>query len=54
MQPDRKYVRKNGDKVEEYYWAGKMVAYINNHLTPLDFKFVVDKWIEEDFPKESP
>jgi|SaaInl7_200m_RNA_FD_contig_41_1180555_length_1261_multi_6_in_0_out_0_2 hypothetical protein len=29
MSPDRR-TEVNGNKIEEYYWAGKMVTYINN------------------------
>lgn len=31
MSPDRKTVI-NGKMVEEYYWAGKYVVYIDGHL----------------------
>ena len=31
MTPDRKVV-VNGKKVEEYYWAGEYVTYIENRL----------------------
>ena len=48
MEPEREFVRKNGDKVQEYYWAREMVVYINNHLTPLTFNAVVDQWKKED------
>ena len=36
MRPDDKMII-NGHKVEEYYWAGKKVVYINNRLTEKTF-----------------
>lgn len=32
MDPERKKTI-NGNEVCEFYWAGKMVVYINHHLT---------------------
>lgn len=31
MSPERKAIIGE-HKVEEYYWAGKMVVYVDNHL----------------------
>jgi hypothetical protein len=36
MDPERKKTI-NGHEVCEFYWAGKMVVYINHHLTPETF-----------------
>lgn len=36
MRPDDKMII-NGHKVEEYYWAGRKVVYINNRLTEKTF-----------------
>ena len=37
MTPDRRAI-VNGKKVEEYYWAGNMVVYIDNHATDMTFE----------------
>lgn len=50
MSPDRKFVRENGDKVEEYYWGGKYVVYINNYATDKAFNDVVDEWNTKELP----
>lgn len=44
MTPERKYVALNGDKVEEYYWGGKMVVYVNNHASDKTFNELVDEY----------
>lgn len=44
MSPDREYIAKNGDKVQEYYWAGKMVVYVNNQLSKKTFNELVDEY----------
>ena len=36
MAPDKKKI-VNGHKVEQFYWAGRDVVYIDNHLT--DWKY---------------
>ena len=37
MSPHRQQII-NGRKIEEYYWAGEMVVYIDNHVfTELDY-----------------
>lgn len=36
MSPERRK-EINGIKVEEYYWSGKMVVYIDNHKTGESF-----------------
>ena len=48
MKPERKFVRKNGDKVEEYYWGGKVVVYVNNQLTNKTFNDIVDEWAKHE------
>lgn len=42
MRPER-VKNINGNKIEEYYWAGKLVVYVNN------CKF--DGWFEEAVAK---
>lgn len=37
MTPDRKKTI-NGYKIEEYYWAEKMVVYIDNRVTEETFE----------------
>jgi hypothetical protein len=37
MSPERKEI-VNGKKVEEYYWAGKMVVYVNNYGVEMTFE----------------
>jgi len=36
MNADRK-ININGVKIEEYYWAGKFVCYVNNKLSEKSF-----------------
>ena len=36
MSPDRHKI-VNGKKVEEYYWAGKMVVYVDNWAVTQSF-----------------
>ena len=36
----------NGNTVEEYYWAGKLVVYINNRLSNFTFEQAI-KALEE-------
>ena len=33
MTPERKHRAANGALVEEYYWGGKLVVYIDHHAT---------------------
>ena len=37
MSPDRKKV-VNGQRIEEFYWAGKYVVYVNNCASDLSFE----------------
>lgn len=37
MSPDRKKVI-NGQRIEEFYWAGKFVVYVNNRASDLSFE----------------
>lgn len=37
MRPKRK-VAINGVKVEEYYWTGKLVVYLDGHLANVSFE----------------
>ena len=37
MTPDRT-ITIDGNRVEEFYWAGRMVVYINNHSTEETFE----------------
>ena len=31
MRPERKVITVNGHTIEEYYWNGKLVVYVDNH-----------------------
>lgn len=47
MQPERK--RDIGKHwVEEYYWAGKMVVYVDNHATEETFEKACERLAAED------
>lgn len=50
MTPDRRTI-VNGKKVEEYYWAGKMVVYIDNHAIDMTFEEAVAH-LKQDAEKE--
>ena len=41
MSPDKKEII-NGKKVEEYYWAGKYVVCVDNHVVSSNFKDTCD------------
>ena len=49
MNPERKKII-DGHKVEEFYWNGEMVVYIDNYATEKTFEEVVS----DLQPKESP
>ena len=38
MSPERKETI-NGQLIEEYYWAGKAVVYLDHHLVEQPFSF---------------
>lgn len=40
MTPERK-TTINGVKIEEFYWAGKMVTYVDNHKVDRTYDEVV-------------
>jgi hypothetical protein len=42
MTPERTKVIDD-TKIEEFYWAGKMVVYVNNQLTPGSFDQVCNR-----------
>ena len=42
MTPDRKEIIGD-NKVEQYYWAGEIVVYVNNYLTKETFDEAVEK-----------
>ena len=44
MEAERTYVAKNGDKVEECYWNGRYITYINNMKSDKCFNEVVDEY----------
>jgi len=50
MNPERTKTI-NGTTIEEYYWAGKFVVYINNKLSDYTFEQAI-KSLESD-PHES-
>jgi len=37
MEPERKCVI-NGKTIEEIYWAGKYICYVDNHLSKLTYE----------------
>lgn len=45
MNPERK-TEINGHKVEEYYWAGRMVTYVDNRLSEDGYDNAVDRLVE--------
>lgn len=52
MTPEKKKVI-NGRTVEQYYWAGEWVTYVDGHLVPETFDEAVDKIAKGiDFPLE--
>ena len=53
MSPDRKEVI-NGKKVEEYYWAGEYVTYIDNRLVYGSIDGAVEKLKRGDEVKSVP
>lgn len=42
MAPERRHY-VNGYKIEEYYWAGKMVVYIDNRAFEGTFEEAIEK-----------
>ncbi len=42
MTPDRKQI-VNGYKVEEFWWAGSFVVYIDHKLTEETFEDVIER-----------
>ena len=40
VTPDRKCI-VNGHKVTEYYWAGRMVTYVDNRASELSYEDAV-------------
>ncbi len=44
MSPERKRVI-NGNLIEEYYWAGKIVVYVNHALSEYTFEEAVRNYI---------
>ena len=42
MTPERSFLIKS-DKVEEYYWNGEMVVYVNNHSTEDTYEEACEK-----------
>ena len=49
MEPDRKSLIK-GYKIEEFYWNGRQVVYVNNRLTDLLFDEACDVAAKEESP----
>ena len=50
MRPDR-IETVNGKKVEVYYWAGKHVTYIDNHLFDGSFDAAIKSLTAKPAPK---
>lgn len=47
MNPERKKI-VCGKKIEEYYWHGKMVVYVDNVKTDLKYDDITEEcWIEK-------
>jgi hypothetical protein len=42
MTPERSKII-NGHKINEYYWAGEFVVYIDNGLTTMSFEEAVEQ-----------
>ena len=38
----------NGQKVEEFYWAGKYVVYIDNRLTKMNYADINSETIQNE------
>lgn len=47
MTPDRK-ITIGGSRVEEFYWAGKMVVYVDNQLTGETFEEAVKRLVAKE------
>lgn len=42
MKPDRSFIAENGAKIEEFYWNGRWVVYIDNRLVNMTFNALID------------
>ena len=42
MEPDRSFIAENGAKIEEFYWNGRSVVYIDNRFVNMTFNALVD------------
>lgn len=43
MKPDRSEII-NGNKIEEFYWAGKLIVYVNNRRFDGSFEEAAEKY----------
>lgn len=42
MEPDRSFIAENGVKIEEFYWNGRAVVYIDNQRVNMTFNALMD------------
>lgn len=42
VKPDRSFIAENGAKIEEFYWNGRWVVYIDNRLVNMTFNALID------------
>lgn len=42
MDAERTFVAEDGTKIEEFYWAGKMVVYVNNTKSDKTFNELLE------------
>jgi hypothetical protein len=48
MEADRTFIAKDGTKIEEFFWGGKVVCYVNNCLSTNTFEEELDKVKSEE------
>lgn len=47
MSPDRETI-VNGNKIQEYYWARKIVVYVNNRLYEKTYEEAIKEYSENN------
>jgi hypothetical protein len=52
MTPERK-AEVDGHVVEEYWWGGRFVVYIDNHLTKESFTEAYDRLAREEYQRDN-
>ena len=48
MEPQREYITKNGIKIEEFLWNGKLKVYINNQKSNKTFEQELDLQLKSE------